>query len=75
MKDRLTSQPEQVPVTTASEIFQQLRDDGYSCDQIVAVSNQLIMKAGAEMTESFGPHLCAGFSDYDLAQLGMPSEQ
>ena len=74
MKDRLTSQPENVPTAAAREIFGQLRGNGYSCDQIVAVANQLIMLAGAEMTEKFGPDLGAGFSDYDLTQLGMPSD-
>ena len=72
MKDRLTSQTP--PTSTAKDIYEQLKDNGYSTEQIVTVSNQLIMMAGSEITEGFGPELGTRLSNYDLAQLGMPSD-
>lgn len=76
MKDRLTSQTVNVPGEAAREIFGQLKANGYSSEQISTVANQMILLAHADGArfERLVPDLGAGFSDYDLAQLGMPSE-
>ena len=76
MKDRLTSQTVNVPNDAAREIFEQLKSNGYSSEQISSVANQMIVLAHADGPhgERLTPDLGAGFSDYDLAQLGMPSE-